>query len=297
MSLNLSLLLLAAAVLADAQQMEARIRTAVERFPGAVSLYAKNLDTGRSFGLGADERVRTASTIKLPIMAAVFAAVAQGKASWRDTVELREQDKISGSGVLREFSGGLRFPLRDLVHLMIVVSDNTATNLVLDRIGADFVNAEMDKLGLTRTRVLRKVMGNGGKPSGHSREGLREEFGRFGLGVSTPREMAALIEKLARGEVVSPEASREMLAILGRQQDKNGIGRRLPGDQVASKSGALDRLRSDVGLVRGAGGRIAIAITVDDMRRTDWSPENAGTVLIAGLTGMLLEGLSSPALP
>ncbi len=276
------------------EQMQARIQAALTSFPGTVSLYALNLDTGQSFGVRSDERVRTASTIKLPILAAAFSAVAQGKIRWDDTVELRQQDKVSGSGVLHEFSPSLRFPLRDLARLMIVVSDNTATNLVLDRLTADFVNDEMDKLGLNRTRVLRKVLGDGGVPSGYSREGRLEESRRFGLGASTPREMVTLIEKIAHGQVVSPEASREMLAILDRQQFKEGIGRRLPDSEVASKSGALDRLRSDVGLVRSVGGRIAIAVTVDDMLRTDYSPENAGNVLISELTSMLLDGLSAP---
>jgi beta-lactamase class D/beta-lactamase class A len=279
------------------QQMEARIQTAISAFPGAVSLFAKNLDTGQTFGIRENERVRTASTIKLPIMTAVFSAVAQGRANWDELIELRDEDKVSGSGVARELSGGLKLPLRDLVHLMIVVSDNTATNLVLDRFTADFVNAEIDKLGLKQTRALRKILGDGNnlKPvaSGHSREGLMEEFRRFGLGVSTPGEMVMLLEKLERGEVVSPEASRQMLAILNRQQFKDGIGRQLQNELVASKSGSLDRLRSDVGVVNSIGGRIAIAVTVDDMRRTDYSPDNAGSVLISQLTGMLLEGLST----
>jgi beta-lactamase class A len=275
-------------------QMELRVQEAIGAFPGTVSLFAKNIDTGEALEIRAGERVRTASTIKLPIMAAAFSAVAQGKVKWEDTSELRQEDKIGGTGVLSELSAGTRLPLRDLVHLMIVVSDNTATNLVLDRIGANFVNAEARKLGLTQTLVLRKVMGGSGVGAGHSVEGLREEFRRFGLGVSTPRDMAWIIEKLARGEVVSEEASREMLRILARQQFKDGIGRRLPGWEVASKSGSLDRLRSDVGLVNSVGGRIAIAITVDDMPRTDYSPENAGQVLISELTGMLLAGLSAP---
>jgi beta-lactamase class D len=274
-------------------QMKTRIGSVLSAFPGTVHIAAKNLDTGQSFAIRGNELVRTASTIKLPIMAGVFAAQARGMVRWEDTVELQEDDKVSGSGVLAEFSPGVRLPLRDLMRLMIVVSDNTATNLVLGRVPADFVNAELDKLGLTRTRALRKVLGSGG-PAGVSREGSREEFRRFGLGVSTPREMITLIEKLARREVVSPDASREMLAVLGRQQYKDGIGRRLPYTDVASKSGSLDRLRSDVGLVQSAGGRVAIAITVDDMLRTDYSAENAGNVLISDLTGMLLEGLSVP---
>lgn len=275
------------------QQMEAKVRAAIDAFPGTVSLYAKNLDTGDTFGIRGDERVRTASTIKLPIMAAVFSAVAQGKAKWDETITLREEDKVSGSGVLRELSGGLKLPLRDLIHFMIVVSDNTATNLVLDRIPADFVNTEIDKLGLSQTRALRKILGSG-SVAGHSREGLREEYRRFGLGVSTPHEMVMLLGKLEDREVVSAEASGQMLAILKRQQYKDGIGRQLPDREVASKSGSLDRLRSDVGIVSSDGGRIAIAVTVDDMLRTDYSAGNAGNVFISELTGMLLEGLSAP---
>ena len=118
--------------------------------------------------------------------------------------------------------------------MMIVVSDNTATNLLLDRFPPDLVNAEIAKLGLTHTRALRKVMG--------SDQPVPPEYRKFGLGVSTPRDMVELIAKLERGEVVSAEASREMLAILGRQQYKDGIGRRLSYESVASKSGTLDRL-------------------------------------------------------
>src|SRR3989442_1213641 len=129
-------------------------------------------------GARQEERVRTASTIKLPIMAAVFSAVAQGKAKWDETIELRDEDKVSGTGILREVSAGVKLPLRDLVHLMIVVSDNTATNLILDRITADFVNTEIDKLGLKKTRALRKILGSRTAP-GYSREGLMEEFRPF----------------------------------------------------------------------------------------------------------------------
>ncbi|MBI1788552.1 MAG: serine hydrolase [Acidobacteria bacterium] len=286
--------LLTLPVLAQAP-LEQRARTLIAGFQGTVSLFARNLDTGRSFGLGENERVRTASTIKLPIMTAVFAAVAEGSAKWTDELVLREADRVSGSGVVREMSAGARLPLRDLVHLMIVVSDNTATNLLLDRFPADTVNERMDRLGLTATRCLRKILaGNNADPSGVSRAGRLPGNQRFGLGVSTPREMVMLLEKLERGEVVSREASQEMLAILKRQQYRDGIARKLGDLPVASKSGALDRLRSDVGIVYAPGGRIALGITCDDMPRTDYSPDNPGNLLIAGLTQLLIEGLSKP---
>lgn len=280
------------------EQMRTLVEEAIAHFPGAVSFFAKNLDTGQEYGIRSDERVRTASTIKLPVMAAVFAAIGQGKARWDETLEMKAADKVSGSGGIRELADGTRLTIRDLVRLMIVVSDNTATNLLLDRFGGDFVNAEMDRLGLRQTRSLRKILGDGTnlKPvaSGHSKEGLLPEFRRFGIGVSTPREMVGLLEHLERRRLASDGAAVEMLDILKRQQYKEGIGRQFPDEQVASKSGALDRLRSDVGIVFSEGGRIALAITVDDMLRTDYSPDNAANLLISDLAQKIVAGLSVP---
>jgi beta-lactamase class A len=271
-----------------------QLKEAAHFFPGEISAYARNIDTGADCGLNPDQRVRTASTIKLPIMAAVFAAVAEGKAKWTTRLRLREKDKVAGNDVLSEFSDGTKFPVRDLVHLMIVVSDNTATNLLLDRFTAEYVNQQMDRLGLAATRSLRKVRGDGNNlkaAGGWSRAGLLEENKRFGLGVSTPREMVTLLEKIERGQVVSQAASRQMMEILKRQQFKHGIGRHTEFE-VASKSGSLDALRSDVGIVYSKGGRIAIAITVDGMPNMDYSPDNAGELLISRLSGMLVAGLS-----
>jgi beta-lactamase class A len=280
---------------AQAQPLDQKIRKLLDGFPGTVSIYAKNLDTGATFGLREDGKVRTASTIKLPVMVHVFAQVAAGKARWDETLVLREDDKVSGSGVIREMSDGLKIPIRDLTNLMIVVSDNTATNLLLDRFTADAVNQEMDKLGLKQTRSLRKVRGDGNQlkePSGWSQAGRDPANQKYGLGVSTPREMVILLEKISNGQVVNKDASQTMLEILKRQQLKTGIGRHLPDEKVASKSGSLDRLRSDVGIVSTKGGRIAIAITVDDLPETDDSPDNLGEKLISDLTLALVEALS-----
>ena len=296
MKFNLSALLLLtlpaiAQTAHSARPLDQTLKTAIDTFPVSVSLYAKNLDTGETCSIRGDAKVRTASTIKLPIMATIFHTVAEGRAKWDDTLELHKDDQMSGSGVARELSDGVRLPIRDLVHLMIVVSDNTATNLLLDRFGGDSVNAYMEQLGLKDTRSLRKILGAGAAPSGLSQAGRREENTQYGIGVSTPHEMVTILEKLERGELVNAAASREMIEILKRQQYKDGIGRHV-GFPVASKSGALDRLRSDVGIVYAPGNRIAVAITCDNMPKTDWSADNAGNVFISQLTGMLVEGLS-----
>jgi beta-lactamase class A len=295
LSLCLLFTLLFTMMLARAQTFEERIQASIAGPSGSVSVFAKNLDTGASYGLHADDRVRTASTIKLAILAATFAAVAQGKAQWTDLLTLHDTDKVTGSGVLTEFTDGDRLSLSDLAHLMIVVSDNTATNLILDRIGADYVNEQMDKLGLKQTRSMRKVRGDGAilkDASGFSRAGRDPANERFGIGSTTPREMVALLEGLERGDVVSADASKEMLKILKRQQDRNGIARRTGEQAVANKSGSLDHLRSDVGIVYSPGGRIAMAITCEAIPQIDWSSDNPALLTIAKLSDVLVAGLA-----
>ncbi|MCS7023673.1 MAG: class A beta-lactamase-related serine hydrolase [Bryobacteraceae bacterium] len=280
---------------AAASPAEQRIRALLQKAPGSVWVYAKNLDTGKTFGFREHERVRTASTIKLPIMVAVFGEVEAGRARWDERLVLRESEKVSGSGVLKEFSHGVEIPLRDLVHLMIVVSDNTATNLLLDRISAQTVNDYMDRYGFPQTRSMRKILGDRNQlkpvPSGHSQAGKLKENERFGIGSSTAWEMVTLLEKLEKGQLISPAASKEMIAILKRQQYQDGIARKLGDVPVASKSGALDALRSDVGIVYGPGGRVAMAITVDGLKKVDYSPDNEGLLFISELARLLLEHL------
>jgi beta-lactamase class A len=296
MLLRLPLLILPAVVLAQSapSSLDAKIRPVVESAKGTVSLYARNLDTGAEYALRADDKVRTASTIKLPILAAAADLVQSGKLSWTETLELREEDKVSGSGVLSEFTAGQKFQVRDVANVMIVVSDNTGTNMILELITADAVNNYLDRIGLPQTRSMRKVRGDGSQlkaPSGWSKAGLLEENKKYGLGVSTPREMVKLLELLEQGKIASPEASNQILATLERQQYKHGIGRHMEG-KVASKSGGLDRLRSDVGIVYTPKGRVAIAITVDDLPETDYSPDNAGELLISQLAQILVRGLT-----
>src|SRR5580700_1223957 len=158
----------------SAQPLQNAIRERIAAFPGAVSLYAKNLDTGAAVGIRETDPVRTASTIKVPIMLAVFEAVARGQAKWEEPLTLTAQEQVAGSGVLGvEFSTGDQLPIRDVLHLMIVLSDNTATNMILDRFTADAVNACLDKLGIKTTRSMRKVMGTG--PAGVSAAGKLPE--------------------------------------------------------------------------------------------------------------------------
>ncbi len=268
--------------------LEAQVQQAQEGFAGRVSLYAKNLHTGADFGQSADVRVQTASTIKVAILVGAHAEVAAGRAAWNDVLTVGPESRAAGAGVLGEMSDGLRLTLTDAAYLMIAVSDNTATNLVLNRIGADRVNDCLDMLGLGSIRCLRRIGGGG-----ESRAALLPENAGFGIGVGTPRGLTMLLEAIAEGRAVSPEASQSMLALLRRQQDHLGIGRHRSEPPPASKPGALDRLRSDVGIVDSPHGPVALAITCDLLPETDWSVDNPAYLLIARLSEIVTLGLGA----
>src|SRR6476469_97813 len=121
----------------QSNSLDSQIRAEISPFKGKVFVFAKNLDTGQTYSFNGDERVRTASTIKVAVMIAAFARVAEGHAKWTDELVLTKSARYGGSGVLPELADGLRLTLRDCVNLMMVVSDNTATNMVLDYLTTD----------------------------------------------------------------------------------------------------------------------------------------------------------------
>ena len=266
--------------------LDQRVRAEVAQFKGKVNIFAKNLDTGAVYELLGDERVPTASTIKIAIMVEAFARVTEGKAKWTDELVLTKEKKVGGAGILPEFGDGLRLTLRDGVTLMMVLSDNTATNLVIDVLTADAINMRMESLGFKETRLMRRVFGGG-----ESTEGKKEENKRFGLGRTTPREMVMILEKLERGELISPAASKEMLALMKREQGTNGIWRGQWRVPRATKSGALDALRSNVGIIYHPRGRIALAITCHEMPEVNWTVDNPALLLMSRLSETLLDGL------
>src|SRR5579875_2775165 len=273
------------------QQIQARLQS----IPAKVSLYAKNLQTGATYAIAAEQPVRTASTIKLAIMVECFFEAAEGALKWTEPLKVTAEEKVSGSGIVQDFSDGVELPIRDMMDLMIVVSDNTATNLILNRIGGNAVNARMAQLGLQQTRVMRKILGDRNdlkpQPSGVTEEGAKPENKKWGIGRSSPHEMVILLEKIYRGELIDKDASDGMLAILKRQRDHNCLGRDMKDVTIANKSGALDALRSDVGIIYSKRGPIAIAVTVDDMPEVNWTPDNPGDLLISQLSEILVDGL------
>jgi beta-lactamase class A len=146
----------------------------------------------------------------------------------------------------------------------------------------------MSSLGFKDTRIMRRVGGGG-----ESKEGKQPDNKRFGLGATTPHEMVQILEKLDRGEIVNKAASKEMIDLMKREQARYAIGRTNWDVPMASKYGALDALRSCVAILYSKQGRVAIAVTVDDIPEVNWSVDNPGYLLMSRLSLILIEGLGA----
>lgn len=210
----------------------------LEALGGDTGVYVKNLATGETFARGADMPVVAASVIKIPVMIEAFRAQEAGELCLDELHALDDAERMPSCGTLKAMHTGIEMTLLDLVRLMIIVSDNTATNILIRRLGIDRVNATVRSLGCGTTTLRRLLF-----DSEASRRGLENTI--------TAREMGMLLEKLFRGEIVSKEASAAMMDIL-LDQRLNG---KLPfflharGIRIAHKTGEDTGVTHDVGVI------------------------------------------------
>ena len=261
------------------------VRRLEKTYGGHLGFVAKNLRTGEVIGVNGSERFPTASLIKLPIMAAFFDRVDSGYLDPRQRVMLTAADKKPGSGILQFLSDSLSCTLRDAVRLMIDLSDNTATNLVLDRLGATheerlgIVNSFLASRGLTNTRLLNRLY------SVETKKNTPEAI-RYGIGVATPEDIVLLLEQLYDSTLVSRSSCGEMCAILGTQFYGEMIPRLLPvwevpSIRIAHKTGGIAETKVDAGLVFSDRADIAMAIFVDKHPDHAESIDNRAAALVA----------------
>jgi beta-lactamase class A len=269
---------------------------------GHVALYATQLNTNKSVAIDADLPVQTASVIKLAILYEAMVEVRDGKARWDEPITLHPGEPVAGSGILTFFDTPVTLTLKDVLTLMVIVSDNTATNLAIDRFGIDPVNARMQSLGLLNTHLYKKVM----KPATGP---MPPDQPKFGLGKTTPREMATLIETIGlchlhqQGTATTPNTARFAptdatdltvcsvpLNMLKNQFYRETIPRFLEtvdtsetGTAIASKTGSLDAVRNDVAIVMGKSGPMILSIFTYDNRDHGWTVDNDAELTIARL--------------
>lgn len=275
------------------------IEAIVNGFRGVMGVYAVNLRKGGSheeIAVNADARFPTASTIKTAVMVEAYQQQADGRLPFDTVLTVGKADKVGGSGVLRDMHDGFSLTVADALQLMISLSDNIATNLLIGRVGTADVDARLDAYGLKNTRLFRPTFRDG-------RADVLPELEReFGLGMTTPREMATLMARIAEGEAVNPAASAAMLATLRRQQDRAMIPRLLGDDvEVGNKTGTDEEkrpgptgrkghVRADAAIVTGPKGlRYVIAIYARQVEDTRWTIENDALTTGARISKLVYE--------
>ena len=204
--------------------------------PGEISVYGKDLTTDEKWAYQADTPLVAASVIKLPILVEAFRQARDGLISMDEAFSIRPEQKMPSCGALTYLHDGLTVTLRDLCALMIIVSDNTATNILIERLGMENVNATMRKLGLEKSTLRRLLF-----DAEASARGLENTV--------TAWEMGRLLEMLYKGECISPSADAEMLSILRDQRLNGKIPFFLDGLEIAHKTGEDDGITHDVGIV------------------------------------------------
>jgi beta-lactamase class A len=283
------LIVLSRAGFVQADSLEDRLAPLAKAHQGQVAIAVKHLRSGETFALNADEPMPTASLIKLPIMVEAYWQAHEDKVKLAEIVTLRKEDMVPGSGILTEhFSPGATFSVRDAVRMMIVFSDNTATNLVLDKIGIKPVNERMASLGFKETRLNAKVY----LASKTSIDPERSK--KFGLGSTTAHDMVALLELIHHNKIIDPAACQEMIGHLKKCEDKDKFSRFLPaGVAVAHKTGSVSDARTDAGILYLKNGPVALCVLSAQNEDKSWTPDNAGNQLCARVAKEVCEYFQS----
>ena len=219
------------------QKLESSIQQVDLHLDGVMGVAIEDLTTGDHYFLHEDEVFAQASSIKITVLANLYLQAQQGKLNLTDLYTVQSSDLVPDSDIMDGLTPGVtRITLRDLATMMVAVSDNAATNVLIDRVGMTNVNAMLDSLGLTHTRLRRKMM---------DLEAARQ--GRENI--STPREMMMLLDAIYHGKVLNKESAEDFFKILSTNKD-SFIPRDLPaGLKIANKPGELEAVRNDSGIV------------------------------------------------
>jgi beta-lactamase class A len=272
----------------------------VKAFRGQMGVAAIDLRSGATVAVDADLRFPTASTIKTAVMVEAWQQAADGHLTMDTAIPLDARHKVGGAGVLRHLHDGLPLTIADLVHLMIVVSDNTATNMLIERLGTARINAGLERYGLREIRLFRPTFRDG-------RADVLPDLEReYGLGMTTPRDMARLMALIAEGKAVNRTASEAMLATLRRQQDRALIPRHISGDgvEIGNKTGTdaekqpgadgrARHVRGDAAIVTGPNHTYVIAIHARQIEDTRWGIDNDALVTGARVAKRIHDGFAA----
>ena len=236
------------------QKLEASIQDVDQHLDGVMGLAIEDLTTGDHYFLHEDEVFAQASSIKITVLANLYLQAEQGKLKVTDLYTVQSSDLVPDSDIMNGLTPGVtRLTLRDLATMMVAVSDNSATNVLIDRVGMQNVNAMLDSRGLTHTRLRRKMMDLEAAKQG------REN-------ISTPREMMTLLDDIYHGKLLNKQSTDDFFKMLSTNK-ASFIPRELPPDlKVANKPGELEAVRNDSGIVFVEGRPYVICVMTGFLR-------------------------------
>jgi beta-lactamase class A len=235
-------------------KLEMKIEQVDEQLDGVMGIAIEDLTNGDHYFLREDEVFAQASSIKITVLADLYLQAQQGKLKLNDLYTVQSSDLVPDSDIMNGLTPGTtRVTLRDLATMTVAVSDNAATNVLIDRVGMTNVNAMLDSLGLTHTRLRRKMMDLEAAKQG------REN-------ISTPREMMTLLDAIYRGKLLNKESTEDFFKMLSTNKS-SFIPRELPPDlKVANKPGELEAVRNDSGIVFVEGRPYVICVMTSFLR-------------------------------
>ncbi|HUD65863.1 MAG TPA: serine hydrolase [Candidatus Sulfotelmatobacter sp.] len=251
------------------QKMEWAIHDVDDHLDGVMGVAIEDLTTGDHFFLREDEVFAQASSIKITVLANLYLQAEQGKLKLTDLYTVQSSDLVPDSDIMGGLTPGVtRLTLRDLATMMVAVSDNSATNVLIDRVGMPNVNAMLDSLSLSHTRLRRKMMDL--------------EAARLGReNISTPREMMTLLAAIYHGKLLNKESSADFFTVLSTNKD-SWIPRDLPaGVKIANKPGSLEAVRNDSGIVFVEGRPHVICVMTSFLRNEREGEEAISKVSLA----------------
>lgn len=266
--------------------LQQRIAERATEFSGQFGMYAKNLESGEDVGVNADAVMPTASVIKVAVLAELYRRADAGTVSLEERREVTPEDWWGGSGVLKEFAPGLSPTVNDLARMMIIVSDNVATGMLVRLLGKDAINQSLRAWGLAETTLVWEMT-------------LGDDIRNYA--VSTPRELARLMELIATDTIISPDACAAMRDHLSRQQYLDQIPRYLPynpyaryvGDdasmQVFNKTGFYTGVRVDAAIVTSPACNFVIATMTEGSTDSSFRADHEGNLLNASTAQLVFE--------
>lgn len=266
--------------------LEKRIEAELKSYDGKMGIYADDLK-GNIIRIGAEEKFETASTIKTYILACLFDKVQKGEVSLDDMLIYKPEHFVDGSGVVRSLDFGLKMRAKDVATLMIIVSDNCATNMMIDFLGLEDINACIQRLGCKDTVLHNPI-----------------DFEKYDrLGTSTPDDYASMFKRMLKGELIGPEEDAQMLEIFKKQHYNSMLTKQMPvalldaedcGAEagafwIASKSGSMNACRNDGGIVHTPYGDYILVLFNKEFSDAMYYPEHPATVFGSKVSKLLFD--------